>query len=342
MKSLEELPNIATFNAWAKCERHFIDHHKILISLSGGSDSDIMLDFLLRVRQENTYNYRGEMLFVFFDTGIESQATKEHLDFLEQKYNIKIERIRAKVPVPLGCKKYGLPFISKFISQMIERLQKHNFDFVNDGNKSFEELNIKYPKMVGALTWWCNKYPAQQGKKSHFNIDNNRYLKEFMISNPPDFKISDKCCYGAKKKPSADFEKNNTIDLKCLGIRQAEGGIRSSSNKSCFDDNISYDAEHPNKKQYFDVYRPIFWFSDKDKKEYEEFFGVTHSRCYTEYGFKRTGCMGCPFNSKWQEDLEILKVKEPLLHKAVTNIFAKSYEYTLKYREFKKKYGGEE
>lgn len=79
----------------------------------------------------------------------------------------------------------------------------------------------------------------------------------------------------------------------------------------------------------------IWYFSDNDKKEYEEFFKVTHSRCYTEYGFKRTGCMGCPFNSKWQEDLEILKVKEPLLYKAVTNIFGKSYEYSLKYKEFK-------
>lgn len=340
MKRLEELPNIETFNAWAKCERHFIDHHKILVSLSGGSDSDIMLDFLLRVRKQNTYNYFGEMLFVFFDTGIESQATKEHLDFLEQKYNIKIDRVRPKCPVPLGCKLYGLPFISKFVSQMIERLQAHNFDFANDGNRSFEELNAKYPRMVGALTWWCNKYPAQKGKKSHFNIANNKFLKEFMIENPPNFKISDKCCNGAKKNPSEDYEIGKEIDLKCLGLRKAEGGIRSSSIKNCFDDNRAYDTERKSKPKHYDVYRPIWWFTDKDKMTYEKFFNIKHSRCYTEYGFKRTGCMGCPFNSKWQEDLEILKIKEPLLYKAVNNIFAKSYEYTLKYREFKKSMEG--
>lgn len=112
-----------------------------------------MLDLLLK-----TCDNKNKLHFVFFDTGIEYAATKEHLEYLENKYNIKIERQRAKVPVPLGCKTYGQPFLSKFVSQMIERLQKKNFDFANDGNKSFDELMEKYPNEKGALTWWCNEY----------------------------------------------------------------------------------------------------------------------------------------------------------------------------------------
>lgn len=339
MLNIDNFPNVETINAWGKCERHFIDHHKILVSISGGSDSDIMLDFLVKVRNENRYNYWGEIYFVFFDTGIESKATKEHLDYLEKRYNIKIDRVKPKCPVPLGCKLYGLPFISKLVSQMIERLQTHNFDFRNDGNKPFEELVKKYKNMKGALTWWCNKYPAQKGKKSHFNIDNNKFLKEFMIENPPTFKISDKCCYGAKKNPSKDYEVEKYIDLKCLGLRKAEGGIRSSSIKSCFDDNLTFDTERKSEPKPYDVYRPIWWFTDKDKKSYEEFFNIKHSKCYTEYGFKRTGCMGCPFNSGWQDDLEKIKENEPMLYRAVNNIFGKSYEYVLKYRDYKKQKG---
>lgn len=301
----------------AICNRY----NNILVSISGGSDSDIMLDLLLRTCQE-----KSKLHFVWFDTEIEYSATKEHLDYLEQRYNIRIDRQRAKCPVPLGCKTYGQPFLSKFVSQMIERLQNKNFDFVNDGNKPFEDLLEKYPNCKGALTWWCNKYPAQKGKKSHFNIDNNKFLKEFIIENPPDFKISDKCCLGAKKQPSHNYEKQNNFDLKCLGIRKAEGGIRSSAYKSC------YEFDGAKGTQDF---RPIWHFTDDDKKLYEKLYGIIHSKCYTEYGYKRTGCCMCPFNSKFEDDAKIIKDKEPLLYKACCNIFRNTYAYTRAYRKFK-------
>ena len=166
-------------------------------------------------------NFANKIHYVWFDTGIEYNATKEHLDYLELKYNIKIERIRAKIPVPLGCKLYGLPFISKDISSKINSLQNNNFDFKNDGNKSYEELLKKYPKCKASIKWWCNK-------SKNFGINQNKLLKEFMINNPPDFKISSRCCEGAKKNTSHLFEQKNNIDLKCLGLRKAEGGVRST------------------------------------------------------------------------------------------------------------------
>ena len=52
----------------------------------------------------------------------------------------------------------------------------------------------------------------------------------------------------------------------------------------------------------------------------------------------RTGCAGCPFGSRFEEELEIIKKYEPKLYKAVNKIFAKSYEYTRRYREFKNTY----
>lgn len=322
---LENCPNVATFDASCKCERYLMQHSEIMLSLSGGADSDIMLDFVQRVLKENKFNYDCKIHYVWFDTGIEYQATKDHLKELEDKYNIKIERVRAKVPVPLGCKTYGLPFISKFISQMIERLQNKNFDFKNDGWKSFEELDKKYPNTKGALTWWTNSYLPKKGKSSVFNIKNTKFLKEFMIENPPTFKISDKCCNGAKKNTSHDWEEKHNCDLKMLGLRFAEGGQRSTSIHSCFDD--SKDTH---------IYRPIWWFTDKDKEEYKNFFNVQFSRCYTEYNLHRTGCAACPFGSQFEQVLLELEKHEPMLFKAVTNIFGKSHEYTRAYRKFKK------
>ena len=56
---------------------------------------------------------------------------------------------------------------------------------------------------------------------------------------------------------------------------------------------------------------------------------------YTKYGFKRTGCCGCPYGSKCEEELKQLEPYEPMLVKAAKNIFGESYEYKRKYLEFK-------
>ena len=129
------------------------------------------------------------------------------------------------------------------------------------------------------------------------------------------------------KRVFRDALKEMNADMEITGIRKSEGGIRSASYKTCFSES---------KSKGCDTYRPVFWYTDSDKKCYEDFYGVTHSRCYTEYGLKRTGCVGCPFNPHINEELEVIKENEPKLYKAAINVFGKSYEYTRKYREFVK------
>ena len=286
-----------------------------MVSISGGADSDVMLDLLLKVCPKE------KMTFVFFDTGIEYDATKRHLDYLEKKYDIKIDRQRADVPVPLGVKKYGLPFISKDISAKINSLRNNNFDFVNDGNKSYEELLIKYPRCKSIIKWWCNKKDAPR-----FNIESTTYLKEFLIANPPKFKISARCCDGAKKKPSHNYEKSHAFDCKCMGLRRAEGGIRATKHKNCY----TYDPAATMQNM-----RPIWWLTDADKAEYIDKGGVVVSDCYLVSGMRRTGCAGCPFNSQFEPDLQTLQTYEQKLYREAVAIFGASYEYTRKYRVFK-------
>lgn len=327
MSVYDDIKNLAELDAFFKCERHLFLHNNVMVSISGGSDSDIILDFVLRVLAARKWDYKSKLHFVFFDTGIEYEATKRHLQYLEQKYNITIDRRRAITPVPLGCKKYGVPFLSKYASEMINRLQKHNFDF-SRGDRPFGELLAQYPQYKGALRWWCNMN-GKDGKKSSFNINRFYMLREFMIENPPDFPISCECCNGAKKNNAKEYEHENDIDLNILGLRKAEGGVRAVAIGTCFTDanckNIA-------------TYRPIWWFTDDDKQKYENTHNVVHSDCYTKYGLHRTGCAGCPFGSGFENELTILQKYEPKLYKAVCAIFGKSYEYTRKYREFVKKH----
>ena len=300
-------------------------YKKIMCSVSGGADSDIMLDWL------HAMDYDKKVTYVFFDTGLEYKATKKHLEKLEQKYGIEIKRIKAIKSIPQSCKEYGIPFLTKKVSQNIQALQRHNFDFVNDGPLEYEELAKKYPKIKSILKWWCNLYESPDGGRSRFNINVHKLLKEFMIAYPPDFKISDKCCKYTKKDVAKN-ELKNGYGLNCIGVRRAEGGVRAARVKNCFTLN--------NDKGY-DDFRPLFFITDKDKEAYKIHNGINYSDCYEIYGFKRTGCAGCPFNSKFEDDLKIIKVYEPEIYKACLNVFGKSYEYTRKYRQFKNEFNKE-
>ena len=276
---------------------------KIMVSISGGSDSDIMLDMFERIGYPD-----GLVYYAWFDTGMEYQATKRHLVYLEQRYGITIHRHRPKLTVAQACKRYGVPFFTKRDSQRIEALQRHDFQFSGicaNGYKADE-------------FYW--------NEKSRTSASHAAGLREFLEYSPPDFSISDKCCTFAKKRLAREATKKIGATLECIGIRKSEGGIRSIVLKSCFSDGKNGRA---------DTFRPIFWFTDADKAEYEKFCEIRHSDCYTKWGFSRTGCACCPFGSGFEEELEVVRREEPALYNLANKVFGKSYEYTRRYRQFK-------
>ena len=308
-------PDANVQDAIFKANQHIEQAEKIACSISGGSDSDIMLDLLYRLDDEKKITY------IWFDTGLEYEATKRHLKELESKYGIEIEKLKTKMPIPLTVKRYGTPFLSKSVSEQISRLQKYGFQWED---KPLEELLERYPKCRRALRWWCNDF----GEGSQFNINHNTYLKEYMIENPPDFAISNMCCHYAKKAVAHDFISNGGFDLNCVGVRRAEGGARSTAYKSCFTPASLGTAAQ---------YRPLFWFDKRSKDIYKSENLVVYSDCYEVWGMARTGCAACPFGRNFEFELECIRKYEPKLYNAVIKIFGASYEYTRKYREFQKR-----
>lgn len=199
----------------------------------------------------------------------------------------------------------------------------------NQGKKPYHWLLLDgewYNGLVNALEWWCNTKRETNGNISRFCIARNSFLKEFLIEYPPTFNISAICCKYAKKDVAKKFMKEHSIDLSIMGIRKAEGGIRATAYKTCY--SINEDG--------VDYHRPIFFYTDETKRNYEKHFGITHSRCYTDYGMMRTGCAGCPLNMKLSDDMKMIEEHEPKLAGAINKIFADTYEYTRKYREFQK------
>lgn len=291
-------------------------YKKIMCAISGGADSDVVLDICSKV------DYNHKIDYVFYETGLEYNATRQWLTHLEEKYGISIIHYNAIKPIPWTCKNIGQPFLSKRVSDEIARLQRHDFQWEDE---PYEILVKRYPNCQQALQWWCDAYNG--GTHSSFNICRNRALKSFMIENPPWFKISPRCCEFAKKKVFTKCMKDGGYDLDIFGVRQAEKGLRATAYSNCFTEK-SYHG--------FSEYRPLFWYSDNDKREYEQRFNIEHSCCYSEYGLLRTGCCGCPYGRDFEFELTVIEKYEPKLFIAVNNIFADSYKYTRMYREYQK------
>jgi 3'-phosphoadenosine 5'-phosphosulfate sulfotransferase (PAPS reductase)/FAD synthetase len=314
LEFVNQTPDCWVQDAIFKAHNHIQDHERIVCAVSGGSDSDIMLDLLYKLDDDKKITY------VWCDTGLEYEATKRHLSELEEKYNIEIVRLKTKYPIPYVVRKHGVPFINKYVSDMIHRLQLHNFQW-EDG--TFEELYEKYPRCKSALKWWCNA----NGEGSRFNISRNSWLKEFMMENPPDFEISPRCCEFAKKSVLNEYVASGEFDLRCVGVRKSEEGARSVALKNCYT---------PSGGDKEAQYRPLFWFDDQSKACYKSCHGITYSDCYELWGLRRTGCAACPFGLTFEFELECIEKHEPKLFNAVNKIFGDSYEYTRKYREFRK------
>lgn len=310
-RSLLECGNGVIADMAVKCESVFATHSHALVSISGGADSDVMMDVAERVRRVAHI----DVTYVWFNTGIEYAATKRHLCDLEDRYGVKIKRVRAEKTVPVSCNEYGQPFVSKHVSEMCERLQSVGFQWEDE---PFEVLNERYQRCKSALRWWTNGYE----RGSRFNITRNKWLREFMIAYPPQFRISARCCEFAKKRPSRQIVLAGGVDVTLIGVRMTEGGVRAS-HKTC------YTSRHG-----IDTYRPLFWMTDRDRDMYCGLFNVTHSDCYRVWGLKRTGCVGCPFGRERLAELAVVEHFEPNMAKACQKVFADAYAYTARYQAF--------
>ena len=104
-------------------------HPKAICSYSGGSDSDIMLDMIERARHLFGKDYLPPIKYVFFNTGLEMDATKRHVKEVAEKYGVEIEEYRPKKNIVRATREYGQPFVSKIMSSAMECVQKKGLPF---------------------------------------------------------------------------------------------------------------------------------------------------------------------------------------------------------------------
>lgn len=319
-----------------------MQHPKAICSYSGGSDSDIMLDMIERARHLFGKDYLPPIKYVFFNTGLEMKATRDHVKEVAEKYGVEIEKCRPKINIVKASREYGVPFISKHFSQSLGELQKKGvpmsiideYEKAEDKAVTYQKFVRCYPKSKKLINFLLN---TDKNGVQHFNqlgFQSEKYLREFMEKYPPNFQISAKCCDFCKKQLAHRVQKS--FDMVITGERMAEGGIRATSkrmletnplNTMCF-------FEQSNGQYRF---RPMYYVTNEDKAWYKERYGIKYSDAYEVYGLTRTGCCGCPISYKAVDDLEKIRPYEPNIVKAAWSIFGDSYRYRQQYVEYKER-----
>lgn len=335
-------PDYADFDAPAKFQAitgiimtRLRQHPKAVCSYSGGADSDILIDLIERARM--IAPSLPEVKYVFFNTGLEMQATKDHVKAISEKYGVEIKELRPKVNIVQATRQHGVPFVSKIMSGGLSEWQKkgvplsiaEEYDQAEDKHTKRLELKERYPKCESLINFLCccNK-DGEPRPNIQLVINSSKYMRDFIAEYPPDFKISAKCCDYCKKHLAHSAQKG--YEMVITGERRDEGGMRSVPRK----DNTSLCFTETSDGQY--RLRPLYYVSDKDKAWYKETYGIRYSDAYEVYGLTRTGCCGCPISYKAVDDLNLIGKYEPNIVKAAWNIFGKSYEYRAKYNEYKK------
>lgn len=333
-------PDYADFDAPHKFQaiqgivaRRLREHPKAICSYSGGADSDILLDLIERTR---TIFKLPPVKYVFFNTGLEMKATKEHVAETAVKYGVEIEEVRPKVNIVQASRKYGIPFVSKIMSYQLEEWQKKGvpmtiadeYNAAEDKEAKRAELKERYPKCESLINFiCCCNSKGEPRPNIQLVINSSRFMRDFITENPPDFRISAQCCDYCKKQIAHKVQKD--YDMVITGERRDEGGMRSVPRK----DNTTMCFTETGDGKY--RLRPLFYVSDGDKAWYKEEYGIRYSDAYEVYGLSRTGCCGCPISYRAVADLELIGKYEPNVAKAAWNIFGKSYLYRQKYNEYK-------
>ena len=136
-----------------------------------------------------------------------------------------------------------------------------------------------------------------------------QFEKDFNI------KISNQCCYKLKKEPVKKWSKQNNKSITITGMRKSEGGTRKSL--GCI---ITKNGKAIK-------FHPLAIVGDDFENEFIKRNNIKLCRLYYEpFNFDRTGCKGCPFALKLQEQLDTMSMFLPNERKQCEMIWKPIYE----------------
>lgn len=228
---------------------------------------------------------------VFADTGIELKMIRDFVLEL-QKADDRIVVIKPSVSIKKSLEEHGYPFKSKYHAHYLERFSRIG---MCDSIKHYLGENVKG-------TTWGEQSTCPKKLKQQF--DDHYKLK-----------ISDKCCVNLKEKPLEVWAKENKKPYAILGVMRSEGGRRERSTCLSF------------KGKKLRAFQPMVSLTEEWEEWFIKEFDIKICDIYKPpYNFTRTGCKGCPFALKLQNELDTLEKFFPAERKQCEMIWKPVYE----------------
>ena len=226
---------------------------------------------------------------VFINTGIEYNDIVKFVNDLASKDN-RFVILKPTQNIKNVLETYGYPFKSKEHSLKVGRYQcGSRCKSVLNYKNGFE--NIKYSRF-------------QCPKKLQYQFDSDFTLK-----------LSDKCCYKLKKEPIHQWEKENNKTICLTGMRKSERGQRNHLN--CI---ITRNGKVVK-------FHPLVVVDNDFENEFVKKNSIELCKLYyAPFNFNRTGCKGCPFALKLQEQLDVMKEFLPNEYKQCCFIWKPVYD----------------
>ena len=227
---------------------------------------------------------------VYADTGIELNAVRDFVKQMCEK-DSRFEIIKPSVPIKQMLERDGYPFKSK--------RHCHNVDiFQRDG---WTKTNIMYLDLDPDKHWSTWKRCPK--------------VLQYQFSDDFKLRLSNKCCDRLKKEPVRKWQRERARPYSIIGITRDEKGVRESSVCLVF------------RNGRFKSFQPLVAVT----KEWENWFIEEYNIrlplvYYPPFNFDRTGCKGCPFNIKLQEELDILEKYFPAERKQCEYIWKPVYD----------------
>jgi len=278
----------------------------MVLSFSGGKDSTVVL-YLALLAEELGFIPKNNIDYVFADTKVEYDATYEFVKYIDKEV-VQITYLTPRISFVGTLGKYGKPALSKVksncLSTWINNKDNNNRESLYR-SKQILYSNFTHKKRNGEIKN-INSHSKIANKHIHFLHDNLEY------------KISSKCCDIVKKEPFANYYIKHNTNVYFTGIRMEEGGVRSLTYTSCTS------VKHIKNKVMYHI-MPIYDWTTSDMESFIKLFNIPLSKCYTEYGLNRTGCIGCPYAKNIDENLKVLWKFEPKKYKFVMSLFQDVY-----------------
>ena len=258
-------------------------------------DNEFILFDRLEVIRKTIQEYGEENFCLSFSGGKDSTVLHHLLDLAIPKNRIP------RVFINTGIEYVD---IVKFVKALAE--DDNRFHIVNNRRNIRKTLDeYGYPFKSKIHSKWVDLYQRNGKNKATENYlgegEKQLYRQcpqdlKYQFTDQCTLRISDKCCLKMKEEPFSNWQKENNKPIRIVGVMRAEGGRRMKAQCLAFKgDKLSH-------------FQPLAVIS----KEWEEWFikqyNVKLCRLYYEpFNFERTGCKGCPFTIKLQEQLETLE-----------------------------------